>query len=77
MRTIEWNDIENCIEMIDQTKIPLKLEKKFCKTIDSLIDAIKSLKIRGRRHWALLGVWASLYPPFNTVEKIEKRCSVP
>ncbi|RZN68492.1 MAG: S-methyl-5-thioribose-1-phosphate isomerase [Candidatus Methanolliviera hydrocarbonicum] len=47
MRTIEWNDIENCIEMIDQTKIPLKLEKKFCKTIDSLIDAIKSLKIRG------------------------------
>jgi methylthioribose-1-phosphate isomerase len=47
MRTIEWNDIENCIEIIDQTKIPLKLEKKFCKTIDSLIDAIKSLKIRG------------------------------
>ncbi|VUT24396.1 MAG: Putative methylthioribose-1-phosphate isomerase [Candidatus Methanolliviera sp. GoM_oil] len=47
MRTIEWNDIENCIEIIDQTRIPLKLEKTFCKTIDSLLNAIKSLKIRG------------------------------
>ncbi|RZN64101.1 MAG: S-methyl-5-thioribose-1-phosphate isomerase [Candidatus Methanoliparum thermophilum] len=46
-RTIWWNYSVNCIEMIDQTKLPLKLDIIKCLTIDSLIDAIKSLSIRG------------------------------
>jgi len=46
-RTIWWNYSLNCIEMIDQTKLPLKLEKIKCLTVDSLINAIKSLSIRG------------------------------
>lgn len=46
-RTIWWNHSINCIEMIDQTKLPLKLDVIRCETIDSLIDAIKSLSIRG------------------------------
>lgn len=46
-RTIWWNYSVNCIEMIDQTILPLKLDTIKCLTVDSLINAIKSLSIRG------------------------------
>lgn len=46
-RTIWWNYSVNCIEAIDQTMLPLKLDTIKCLTVDSLINAIKSLSIRG------------------------------
>ena len=43
--TIEWKN--NCIRIIDQTKLPLKLEHLDCHDIQTIWKAIKELQIRG------------------------------
>ena len=45
MKCIEWK--ENYIKMIDQTKLPAKLEWIECRDINTLGEAIKRLSIRG------------------------------
>ncbi len=47
-KTLEWiGDIDGCLEMIDQRKLPTKFEKLRCKTPEQLYDAIKTLAVRG------------------------------
>lgn len=43
--TIEWKN--NCLRIIDQTKLPLKLEYIDCHSVKSVWKAIKELKVRG------------------------------
>lgn len=43
--TVEWKD--NRIRIIDQTKLPLRLEHLDCRDIQTLWKAIKKLQIRG------------------------------
>ena len=43
--TIEWKN--NCIRIIDQTKLPLRLEYLDCREVQSIWKAIKELKVRG------------------------------
>lgn len=45
IKTIQWQN--NKIKIIDQTKLPLKLEYIYIKDIKSLWQAIKSMQIRG------------------------------
>jgi methylthioribose-1-phosphate isomerase len=45
IKTIEWT--EEKIKIIDQSKLPQKLEYAYCKDVETLRDAISSLKIRG------------------------------
>lgn len=45
MKTIEWNG--NAIKLIDQTKLPAKLEHRYIKDLKSLWQAIKVMQIRG------------------------------
>lgn len=47
MRTIDWNNNKNNIIMIDQTLLPAEYKIIECSTIDSLCEAIKSLRVRG------------------------------
>ncbi|MCZ7402975.1 MAG: S-methyl-5-thioribose-1-phosphate isomerase [Candidatus Methanoperedens sp.] len=47
MRTIDWNDSKNNIVMIDQTLLPGEYKVIECNTIDSLCEAIKTLRVRG------------------------------
>ncbi|ADI73025.1 translation initiation factor, aIF-2BI family [Methanohalobium evestigatum Z-7303] len=47
MRTIDWNDESNTIKLIDQTLLPSEYKVIECKTIESLCESIKSLRIRG------------------------------
>ncbi len=47
MRTIDWNPEKNNIIMIDQTLLPVEYKIIECATIDSLCEAIKSLRVRG------------------------------
>jgi methylthioribose-1-phosphate isomerase len=47
MRTIDWNNESNTIKLIDQTLLPSEYKVIECKTIESLCEAIKSLRIRG------------------------------
>ncbi len=45
IRTIEWKN--NAIKIIDQTKLPGKLEYLYIKDLKTLWQAIKELKVRG------------------------------
>ena len=45
IKTIEW--IEETARIIDQSKLPQKLEYVYCKDVETLREAISSLKIRG------------------------------
>ncbi|MFU8766665.1 MAG: S-methyl-5-thioribose-1-phosphate isomerase [Candidatus Methanoperedens sp.] len=47
MRTIDWDYTNNTIIMIDQTLLPREKRIIECRTIDSLCEAIKSLRVRG------------------------------
>jgi len=47
MRTINWNNENNSIVMIDQTLLPLEYKVIECKTLALLCEAIKSLRVRG------------------------------
>lgn len=47
MRTIDWDHKKNTIIMIDQTLLPGEYKVIECGTIDSLCEAIKSLRVRG------------------------------
>ena len=46
-RTIRWDRLSNAVVMIDQTLLPLELKFIECRTVGDIIDAIKSMKIRG------------------------------
>jgi methylthioribose-1-phosphate isomerase len=46
-RTIKWDDSKNSVLMIDQTLLPNKLSFVECRDVSSLIEAIKTMKIRG------------------------------
>jgi methylthioribose-1-phosphate isomerase len=45
MRTIEWKN--NRIKIIDQTKLPLRLEYLYLKDLAALRKAIRAMKVRG------------------------------
>ncbi|SNQ59585.1 S-methyl-5-thioribose-1-phosphate isomerase [Candidatus Methanoperedens nitratireducens] len=47
MRTIDWDNKKNSIIMIDQTLLPGEYRVIECSTIESLCEAIKSLRVRG------------------------------
>ncbi len=47
MRTIDWDYEKNNIIMIDQTLLPAEYRIIKCSTIDSLCEAIISLRVRG------------------------------
>lgn len=46
-RTIKWDGDSNSVSMIDQTLLPTKLDFVECKTVPQLVEAIKTMKIRG------------------------------
>ncbi len=46
-RTIEWNLKNRSVVMIDQTLLPTELQLAECRTVLEIIDAIKTMKVRG------------------------------
>jgi len=46
-RTIKWDNEKNSVVMIDQTLLPNELSFVECVTVQQVVDAIKTLKIRG------------------------------
>lgn len=46
-RTIEWDDEKRVLKLIDQTQLPEYYKIIECANVSELIDAIKSLKVRG------------------------------
>lgn len=55
MRTIYLED--DVVKMIEQTKLPGKLEILECKSVDCLIEAIKNLRVRGAPALGVAGAY--------------------
>ncbi|WP_424359448.1 S-methyl-5-thioribose-1-phosphate isomerase [Methanocella sp. MCL-LM] len=47
MRTIDWDQKKSCITIIDQTLLPEKLMLLEIRDLESLIEAITTLRVRG------------------------------
>ncbi len=47
MRTIDWNDEDNSVVLIDQTKLPKESAVLELKDVGAMAEAIKDLKVRG------------------------------
>ena len=47
MRTIDWNNESKTVIMVDQTLLPNEYKIIECKTLSTLCEAIKSLRVRG------------------------------
>jgi len=47
LRTIDWNDENDTIIMVDQTLLPQEYKIIECKALEPLLEAIKSLRVRG------------------------------
>jgi methylthioribose-1-phosphate isomerase len=47
MRTISWDPDCDCIEMVDQTKLPGEFTTYHAETVTDLIESIQMLRVRG------------------------------
>jgi methylthioribose-1-phosphate isomerase len=48
LRTIEWiGDANGFVRLIDQTKLPTRLEYRDCRTVEEVWEAIRTLRVRG------------------------------
>lgn len=78
INTIEW--IDKKIKIIDQAQLPHKLDYIYCQDVDTLIEAISSLKVRGAPALGiaaalgvLLGIQNSSATDYTDFEKEMKR----
>ena len=46
-RTISWDADESAVRLIDQRLLPLRCEEMLCRTHDEMVEAIKTLALRG------------------------------
>lgn len=47
MRTIEWDDEQDFVVMVDQTKLPEEYTTYHAETVSDLIESIQRLRVRG------------------------------
>jgi methylthioribose-1-phosphate isomerase len=47
VRAVEWNAPSAALVLIDQTKLPSELEYLECRDVDTVVDAIERLVVRG------------------------------
>lgn len=57
MRTIEWDESDSSVKMIDQTLLPEELKIINCRNIAELCEAIQSLRIRGAPALGICGAF--------------------
>ena len=73
MRTIFW---DGCVKLIDQTKLPDKLEILECKKVEDLVRAIKNLSIRGAPALEAAGAYgialSAFEKDFDNVEDLKE-----
>ena len=55
MRTIDW--VDGAVEIIDQTLLPGRLEVRRIDTVEDLVDAIRSLAVRGAPALGVAGAY--------------------
>ncbi len=71
MRTIYWDYEENCVKLIDQTKLPDVFEVLSCRSVEELARAIKRLSVRGAPALEAAGGYGVALAAFLSPENIE------
>ncbi|MGB2841055.1 MAG: S-methyl-5-thioribose-1-phosphate isomerase [Halobacteriota archaeon] len=69
MRTIEWDDKKDSVKLIDQALLPGEYSILECKTLEELIDAIKSLNVRGAPALGAAGAFGVVLACINEKSK--------
>jgi methylthioribose-1-phosphate isomerase len=57
LRTIEWLPEKNQVSMIDQRRLPRRFVYLHCHTLDEMVEAIRSMAIRGAPALAVAGAY--------------------
>jgi methylthioribose-1-phosphate isomerase len=73
MKTVEWDGEKNVVKLIDQTLLPKGYEIVECREVDELIEAIKSLKVRGAPALGAAGAFGVALACINARSKEEIR----
>lgn len=47
MRTIQWDAARDGVDLVDQTLLPAESKRILCRDVESLVEAIRSLRVRG------------------------------
>ena len=47
LRTVKWDEKDNSVVLIDQTKLPTSLTFVKCKTLNDIVRSIKKMVVRG------------------------------
>lgn len=47
LRTVKWDDGDNSVVLIDQTKLPTSLTFVKCKSLNDIVHSIKKMVVRG------------------------------
>jgi len=71
-RTIKWDETKNSVVMIDQTLLPVTLSFVECTTVPQIVDAIKTMKVRGAPAIGVagaMGVALSVFSSKSTTRK--------
>ncbi len=72
MRTVYWDYEENCVRLIDQTKLPDRFEVLACRTVEELAEAIKRLSVRGAPALEAAGGYGIALATFIAGGKLEE-----
>jgi methylthioribose-1-phosphate isomerase len=70
MKTIEWK--KGRVKIIDQTKLPHKLTFVDLKNVDQVVDAIKSMKIRGAPALGVAAAFACVLGAYDLKKTAKK-----
>ena len=48
VQAVKWiGDIDGCLELVDQRRLPAEFVKLQCRDVETLFEAIKTLAVRG------------------------------
>ncbi|AUX09132.1 methylthioribose-1-phosphate isomerase [Halalkaliarchaeum desulfuricum] len=76
MRTIDWDNDRDCIEMVDQTKLPAEYTTYHAETVPELVESIEILRVRGAPALGAAGAFgvalAARRTDADTVEAFEE-----
>ncbi|MDU9377157.1 Methylthioribose-1-phosphate isomerase [Methanocorpusculaceae archaeon Sp1] len=70
-KTIWWNDENNSIMMIDQTKLPVEFVIIEVKTVERLADAIRRLEVRGAPALGVAGAFGVALSAVSCTSDVE------
>ncbi|HJJ91120.1 MAG TPA: S-methyl-5-thioribose-1-phosphate isomerase [Methanocorpusculum sp.] len=71
IKTIWWNDENNSIMLIDQTKLPIEVSVIEITTVDRLVEAIHRLAIRGAPALGIAGAFGVALSAISCVSNAE------